>query len=222
MKKSKDNILKLTLSILLIVFGLILLLDQLDLPSLAGFDDFFTPWYTIVILFFSACALAYAIIKKAPIMYIIAMFFAGIYLVVAIEAKVETFNNANVWKIIAIIPLFCGIGLVLADKICKWSPKASRFGFVVAIASAIVLVSTILNSWRYIIPSVIIMIGITYFIFELLSLKDKSKKVEDDHYVTYTPKEENTAEKEQPTQNNEECAETNNDLFNGENTENID
>ena len=77
--KNKDSILKFVISILLVIFGVLLLLDQLNVPFI---DDFFTPWYTIVLLFFAACLLAYAIVKKAPVFYILSMLIAGIYLVI--------------------------------------------------------------------------------------------------------------------------------------------
>ncbi len=180
--KNKDSILKFVISILLVIFGVLLLLDQLNVPFI---DDFFTPWYTIVLLFFAACLLAYAIVKKAPVFYILSMLIAGIYLVISINAKIE---EMAVGKFIAIIPLFVGIGTVIADKICKWSPKAMRFGIVLSIASAVILVSTILDVWKYVIPIVIILIGIAYIIFGVFAIKHDTKKVEDDHYVTYEPK----------------------------------
>lgn len=180
--KNRDSILKLVISVLLVIFGILLLLDQLNVPFI---DDFFTPWYTIVLLFFAACLLAYGIVKKAPIFYILSMLIAGIYLVTSISAKVE---DMAVGKFIAIIPLFVGIGTIMADKICKWSPKATRFGIVLTIASAVVLVSTILDVWKYVIPVVIILIGIAYIIFGVFAIKQDTKKVEDDHYVTYEPK----------------------------------
>ncbi len=180
--KNKDSILKFVISILLVIFGVLLLLDQLNVPFI---DDFFTPWYTIVLLFFAACLLAYAIVKKAPVFYILSMLIAGIYLVISINAKIE---GMAVGKFIAIIPLFVGIGTVIADKICKWSPKAMRFGIVLSIASAVILVSTILDVWKYVIPIVIILIGIAYIIFGVFAIKHDTKKVEDDHYVTYEPK----------------------------------
>lgn len=180
--KNKDSILKFVISILLVIFGVLLLLDQLNVPFI---DDFFTPWYTIVLLFFAACLLAYAIVKKAPVFYILSMLIAGIYLVISINAKIE---EKAVGKFIAIIPLFVGIGTVIADKICKWSPKAMRFGIVLSIASAVILVSTILDVWKYVIPIVIILIGIAYIIFGVFAIKHDTKKVEDDHYVTYEPK----------------------------------
>ena len=62
--KNKDNVLKMTLSILMIVFGVLLLLDQLDVKFI---DDFFMPWYTILVLFIAAALLSFAIVKKAPI-----------------------------------------------------------------------------------------------------------------------------------------------------------
>ncbi len=180
--KNKDSILKFVISILLVIFGVLLLLDQLNVPFI---DDFFTPWYTIVLLFFAACLLAYAIVKKAPVFYILSMLIAGIYLVISINAKIE---EMAVGKFIAIIPLFVGIGTVIADKICKWSPKAMRFVIVLSIASAVILVSTILDVWKYVIPIVIILIGIAYIIFGVFAIKHDTKKVEDDHYVTYEPK----------------------------------
>lgn len=179
--KNKDNILKLALSVLMVVFGAILLLDQLNVKYI---DEFFTPWYTIVILFVACCLLAYAIVKKAPFFYILSMLFASIYLVISINFKVK---DLNVGKIIAIIPLFIGIGIVLADKVCKWSPKAMRFGLVTTIASAIVLVSTILDVWKYVIPIVVILIGVAYIIFGVVAIKQESKVENDDHFVTYKP-----------------------------------
>ncbi len=191
--KNKDNVLKLVLSVLLVVFGLLLLLDQMDVKFV---DDFFTPWYTIIILFVASCLLSYAIVKKAPIFYIFAMFFAGLFLVVSLDTKIK---DLNVGRIIAIIPLFIGIGIVIADKICKWSPKAMRLGIVMTVASSIVLISTILDVWKYVIPAVIIMIGIAYILFGLIALKHENKKVEDDHYVTYEPK-----DKDKPKENESE------------------
>ncbi len=195
--KNKDNVLKLVISILMVVFGLLLLLDQLDIKYI---DDFFTPWYTIVILFVTACLLTYAIVKKAPIIYVLSMLLAGIYLVISISTKVE---NLGVGKIIAIIPLFIGIGIVIADKICKWSPKAMRFGLITTVASAIVLVSTILDVWRYVIPAVVIMIGIAYILFGLFAIKQESKsqKENNDHYVTIEKEQTDEEPKKDNTEN---------------------
>lgn len=179
--KNKDTVLKIAISALLVVFGVLLLLDQLNVPFI---DDLFAPWYTIIILFVASCALAYAICKKSPIFYILSMLFAGIFLVISIETKV---NDLSIGKILMIIPLFIGIGIVLADKICKWSPKAMRFGLVLTTSSAIVLVSTILNVWRYVIPVVIILIGIAYMIFSFVSIKQETNVKDDNHYVTYEP-----------------------------------
>ena len=167
--KNKDNVLKMTLSILMIVFGVLLLLDQLDVKFI---DDFFMPWYTILVLFIAAALLSFAIVKKAPIIYVLSMFFAGLYLVISISGKLP---DLAVGKIIMIIPLFIGLGFVIADKVCKWSPKAMRFGLVTTVASAIILVSTILDVWRYVIPAVIILIGIAYLLFSIFAVKQETK-----------------------------------------------
>lgn len=201
--KNKDNVLKIVISALFVVFGLLLLLDQLNLPFI---DDLFTPWYTIVILFVASCLLAYAICKKSPIFYILSMFFAGIYLVISIDAKVE---NLAIGKIIMIIPLFIGLGIILADRICKWSPKAMRFGLVVAVSSATILVSTILNVWKYVIPVVVILIGVSYMMFSLFSIKKEVDVKDDDHYVTYDSNKNGNAENEK-VQDSNEVADSNN------------
>ena len=180
--KNKDNVLKMTLSILMIVFGVLLLLDQLDVKFI---DDFFTPWYTILVLFIAAALLSFAIVKKAPIIYVLSMFFAGLYLVISISGKLP---DLAVGKIIMIIPLFIGLGFVIADKVCKWSPKAMRFGLVTTVASAIILVSTILDVWRYVIPVVIVLIGIAYLLFSIFAVKQETKTKKKNYYVTYEPK----------------------------------
>ncbi len=191
--KNKDNVLKMTLSILMIVFGVLLLLDQLDVKFI---DDFFTPWYTILVLFIAAALLSFAIVKKAPIIYVLSMFFAGLYLIISISGKLP---DLAVGKIIMIIPLFIGLGFVIADKVCKWSPKAMRFGLVTTVASAIILVSTILDVWRYVIPAVIVLIGIAYLLFSIFAVKQETKTKKKNYYVTYEPKdtETNVAEKEE-------------------------
>ncbi len=180
--KNKDNVLKMTLSILMIVFGVLLLLDQLDVKFI---DDFFMPWYTILVLFIAAALLSFAIVKKAPIIYVLSMFFAGLYLVISISGKLP---DLAVGKIIMIIPLFIGLGFVIADKVCKWSPKAMRFGLVTTVASAIILVSTILDVWRYVIPVVIVLIGIAYLLFSIFAVKQETKTKKKNYYVTYEPK----------------------------------
>lgn len=180
--KNKDNVLKMTLSILMIVFGVLLLLDQLDVKFI---DDFFTPWYTILVLFIAAALLSFAIVKKAPIIYVLSMFFAGLYLIISISGKLP---DLAVGKIIMIIPLFIGLGFVIADKVCKWSPKAMRFGLVTTVASAIILVSTILEVWRYVIPAVIVLIGIAYLLFSIFAVKQETKTKKNNYYVTYEPK----------------------------------
>ncbi len=180
--KNKDNVLKMTLSILMIVFGVLLLLDQLDVKFI---DDFFMPWYTILVLFIAAALLSFAIVKKAPIIYVLSMFFAGLYLVISISGKLP---DLAVGKIIMIIPLFIGLGFVIADKVCKWSPKAMRFGLVTTVASAIILVSTILEVWRYVIPVVIVLIGIAYLLFSIFAVKQETKTKKKNYYVTYEPK----------------------------------
>ena len=180
--KNKDNVLKMTLSILMIVFGVLLLLDQLDVKFI---DDFFMPWYTILFLFIAAALLSFAIVKKAPIIYVLSMFFAGLYLVISISGKLP---DLAVGKIIMIIPLFIGLGFVIADKVCKWSPKAMRFGLVTTVASAIILVSTILDVWRYVIPVVIVLIGFAYLLFSIFAVKQETKTKKKNYYVTYEPK----------------------------------
>ena len=180
--KNKDNVLKMTLSILMIVFGVLLLLDQLDVKFI---DDFFMPWYTILVLFIAAALLSFAIVKKAPIIYVLSMCFAGLYLVISISGKLP---DLAVGKIIMIIPLFIGLGFVIADKVCKWSPKAMRFGLVTTVASAIILVSTILDVWRYVIPVVIVLIGIAYLLFSIFAVKQETKTKKKNYYVTYEPK----------------------------------
>ena len=180
--KNKDNVLKMTLSILMIVFGVLLLLDQLDVKFI---DDFFMPWYTILVLFIAAALLSFAIVKKAPIIYVLSMFFAGLYLVISISGKLP---DLAVGKIIRIIPLFIGLGFVIADKVCKWSPKAMRFGLVTTVASAIILVSTILDVWRYVIPVVIVLIGFAYLLFSIFAVKQETKTKKKNYYVTYEPK----------------------------------
>ena len=180
--KNKDNVLKMTLSILMIVFGVLLLLDQLDVKFI---DDFFMPWCTILVLFIAAALLSFAIVKKAPIIYVLSMFFAGLYLVISISGKLP---DLAVGKIIMIIPLFIGLGFVIADKVCKWSPKAMRFGLVTTVASAIILVSTILDVWRYVIPVVIVLIGFAYLLFSIFAVKQETKTKKKNYYVTYEPK----------------------------------
>lgn len=186
--KDKDRVLKIVLSTLLIISGVLLLLDQLRVKYI---DEYFTPWYLVVILFFIGCLFAYAIIRKAPVFYVLAMLLAGIYLVISLH-----FKGVNYTKVLFIIPLFIGLGFIMADMICKWSAKALRFGFVVTVASGIILVSSILDVWRIVIPIVLILVGIAYVIFAVLDAKRASVKKEDDHYVTYQTKEEKDDAKE--------------------------
>lgn len=187
-KRDKDIVLKLTISVLLVFFGIVLLIDQLDNgnPFVQFVDDLFAPWYTIVLLFVAACLLSYAIIKKAPIMYVLSMFFAGLFLTISVGVKVDA---KYLGAVIFIVPMLVGIGFVIADRVCKWSPKILRFGVVLTVASVVVLISVILEVWKYVIPIVIVLIGIAYFIFELFALKQENVEQPDDHYVTYEPKE---------------------------------
>ena len=181
--KIKDKVLSLTLSIILAVSGLFLLLDQLNV---AYIDEFFTPWYLVVVLFFVASSLAIAIIKKSPIFYVISMIFASIYLVIAIPVFYEAIG---VWDIIFVVPLFMGLGLILADLICKWSVRALRLGTVIAVSSAIILVSTLLDVWTIVIPVVIILVGIAYIIFSIVDVKKKIiREQSTEHYVVPTNK----------------------------------
>ncbi len=181
--KIKDKVLSLSLSIILIVSGLVLLLDQLDVKFI---DEFFTPWYTILILYFTASSLAIAITKKSPIFYVITMLLASIYLCISLPFKAP---SISIYDIIFIVPLFIGIGLVMADIICKWSTKAVRLGLVLIVSSTIILISTILNVWTIVIPIVIILIGIVYVVFTLIDVKKNTKDEQShDHYVQPTKK----------------------------------
>lgn len=190
--KDKNKILKIVISVLTIVFGVLLLLDQLNVKYI---DEFFTPWYLILILYFVGYLLAYAIVKKAPIFYILAMTLAGIYLVIAISSKVESITYT---KVLFVIPLFFGLGCIMADLICKWSSKAMRLGFVSTIASGIILVSAILGVWKIVIPIVIVLVGIAYMIFAIFDAQKSSIVKSDDHYVTYEEKQEQTEEESEP------------------------
>ena len=176
--KIKEKILTLTLSIILTVSGLILLLDQLNVRFI---DEFFTPWYLILILYLTASSLAIAIIKKSPIFYVIMMIFASIYLCIAIPI----FDTSrSIWDIIFLVPLFTGVGLIMADLICKWSVRAIRFGSVLALASAIILISTLLEVWTIVIPVVIMLIGIAYILFSIIDVKKKIVHEQStEHYV---------------------------------------
>lgn len=177
--KDKDKVLKIVISILTIVFGVLLLLDQLEIKYI---NEFFEPWWLILILYFVGWLFAHAIVKKAPVFYIFAMTLAGIYLVIAIHFKVESINYT---KILFIIPLFFGLGCIIADVVCKWMLKARRFGLVTTIASTLILISVILGVWKIVIPVVVILIGIAYMAFSIFDAQKSSVVENDDHYVTY-------------------------------------
>lgn len=178
--KIKDCALQLTISILLVVFGVLLLLDQLNVPFI---DEFFTPWYLITILFCAAVLLAVAIIKKAPIHYVFSFMLAGVYLLIALPAKVP---ELSITKILFILPLFVGLGMILGDLTCKRSPKAMRWGLVLTICSCIILVSVLLDVWKIVIPVVVVFFGIVCVLFTIMNLNHVSKKSDnhDDAYVT--------------------------------------
>ena len=181
--KIKDKVLSLSLSIILIFSGLILLLDQLNVKYI---DEFFTPWYLIVVLYLVASSLAIAITKKSPIFYVMTMLLAAIYLCISLPNKSD---NIVVWDIIFIIPLFIGVGLVVADLVCKWSVRAVRLGLVLIVSSTIILISTIMDVWTIVIPVVIILIGIAYVLFSLLDVKKNvNNEKSTDHYVEPTKK----------------------------------
>lgn len=179
----KDKILSLSIAIILMISGVILLLDQLDVKYI---DDYFTPWYLIIVLFFIASSLATAVIKKSPIFYVLTFLLSGIYLCISIYSKSVV---DNVFDIIFIVPLFLGIGLIVADVVCKWSIKAGRLGFVLVVSSAIILISTILNVWTIVIPAVIILIGFSYIVFAVIDMnKSVNHGQSTDHYVKPTRK----------------------------------
>ena len=187
--KIKDKVLSLSLAIILVVSGVILLLDQLNVKYI---DEFFTPWYLIVVLYLIASSLAIAISKKSPIFYIFTFLLSGIYLCISICTKSVV---DSVYDVIFIVPLFFGIGFIVADVVCKWSIKALRFGFVLLVSSAIILISTILNVWTIVIPSVIILIGFSYILFAIMDMKKSAKKEQStDHYVEVTKKPSNQKE----------------------------
>lgn len=187
--KIKDKILSLTIAILLMISGVVLLLDQLNIKYI---DEFFTPWYLVVVLFFIASSLAIAIIKKSPIFYVFTFLLSGIYICISLHIKLVV---DNVFDIIFIVPLFLGIGFIVADMVCKWSVKALRLGFVLLFSSAIILISTILDVWTIVIPSVIILIGLAYILFAVIDMKksvEQEKSI--DHYVEPTKKHSNQSE----------------------------
>lgn len=178
----KDKVFSFVFSALVVVFGVFLLLDQLDIPFI---DEFFTPWYTIIFLFLACVFLALGIIKKAPIHYVLSMFFASLYLVISLTIKVE---GLTFWKIMFIIPMFVGIGVIIGDLVCKWTNKALRIGLIITMFSAIILVSSILDVWTIIVPVVIILFGVVVFILTMIDLRKDVKRQEydDDRFVTPT------------------------------------
>ena len=180
----KDKVFSFVFGSLVVVFGIFLLLDQLDIPFI---DEFFNPWYTIIFLFLACMFLSLGIIKKAPIHYVLSMFFASLYLVISLTAKVE---GLTFWKIMFIIPMFVGIGVIIGDLVCKWTSKALRIGLIITMFSAIILVSSILDVWTLIVPIVIILFGLVVFILTMIDLRRAVKRQEydEDRYVTPTKK----------------------------------
>lgn len=176
---NKNYIIKLAVSIVMIVFGIIILLGQLDIGILS---EIFAEWYLLCLLAFISIALICAIVKKAPYWYITAFTLSGIYLAVSITLHIESLDFSNMFMT---VPLAFGVGIMVAKIACEWKAKAMLVGFIISIASAFILSGTILKVSKYTLPAFFIFVGVIVFIYTLKKLLSKKNLASDENsYVT--------------------------------------
>lgn len=188
---NKNSIIKLAISVVMIVFGILILLGQLNIPNVSAK---LAEWYLLLILAIISIALICAIVKKAPYWYITAFTLAGLYLALSITIHIKDLSFANLFMV---IPMAFGVGIMVAKIICAWKVKAMLIGFLIAISSAFILAGTILEVSEYILPIFGIFVGIILFIFtvkKLIVKKDISSN--QDQHVTLSIKDIDSQENE--------------------------
>lgn len=177
----KKTSIKIVMGILLAFCGLVMLLDHFDI----AFNGAIKRWYLIAILYFACASLAIAVMRKAPLYYIISFTLAGLALSVELAVRIE---GIEFWQVMMIIPTSIGLGIVLSELICKWSKSAVKNGFLLFLISGILLIGTITRTWTVILPCILIAIGILIVILSFANINKKSDKDDNDYYVTPTNK----------------------------------
>lgn len=175
---------RIIIGLLIIFSGIALLLDGLNVT----FDGAINHWYLVAIITIAAISLAIAIINKSSAYLVISFILGGIFLAWDVAINIDTATFVHTWPIIT---LMMGVGLFLSGLIAKKKKYLFLTGTSLAILSAMLLAALITNTVNYILPIMVILIGLYIILYNIISRGGKKNLNNDDKDYYVRPSNEN-------------------------------
>lgn len=176
----KNASLKITIAFIISLLGIVFLLDQLDIAFIGAMKH----WYIWAILTFSAIFIAFAIVKKSYYCYLLAFGFAGLYLALHLTI---TFNNIGFYQTWPLFFIGLSLGSVFGYLMTKKYFIVLKFNLIILAISIPLLVGLLTDTWKIVLPCIIIASGLLYIIFSIIPNK-KNKNIDEGDYVTPSKK----------------------------------
>jgi hypothetical protein len=163
---------------LIVFYGVIVLINS---SNILPISETIGNWYELLILLFACMCIVNMILKKAPQYVMLIIFFAGLYLYLHLSRRVNGYGYVRLW---AMIPFFIGLSIIVSYLSTKGNSGFLNFGVLTFLFACIFLFASLTNTYKYVVPSIIIAVGIYSFIktltgkkIKLLSEEDKKEKL---------------------------------------------
>lgn len=170
----KNYALVLVFACLTIISGLVFLFDSLGI----AFTGAVNKWYLVLMIYLASGLIAVAIIKNAPLYYTVSSVFVGVFLSMSLNKPFAEF-----WPM---IPISISIGMMISHLMSHGRLKYFKPALILLVLSVILLIGSLTDKWRYIIPIELIIFGAIVVIYVLYKLQKSSKTTNHnnvDYYV---------------------------------------
>lgn len=177
---------RISISIIIIIAGLIILLDQLGVFGISALPQ----WYLIILMALALICLIISIINKAYLYLWFAFLLGGIYLALDLAINNNYTGFKETWPIIFIS---LGVGLLLSLII-----KRSKTTAFIGVSLLTIFIPTMLGiwteTWTAILPILMLLFGLTTLGYSIYSAVKHTKfSIKDEDYYV-RPSTENNAD----------------------------
>lgn len=146
----------------LILYGIVVFINSLTGGKISASVG---NWYEMIFLMLTTLCLINYIVKKAPQYSMPIVIFLSVYLFLRLSRAPEVVYNYR--DLFFMVPLGVGLGLVISYILTKGESGFLKSGLIISLFSAIFLIASIRDIYGYVLPSIIIAIGIIWIVSAL-------------------------------------------------------
>lgn len=194
-------------SILAIIAAVVLILDATGVAFIGAMDR----WYLLLIAYVGMVFLTLALFYRKSFFVFLSAITIGLF--ASLEFEYVGMYFYQCWYL---IPIFAGFGLIVMNALGRGNKNVYLIAVLTMVISIALMVAVIENVWRYVLPSIIILLAILGIVKAVFA---KTKEKSSDSDVLYVEPSDNADTEDSIKDISDKTANTTNDCINNTNKE---